>query len=242
MLGLFTLMMTVSFRLYRKSPRANSSELYFWYCICVVFSHESYCCCRVQKHRLVWPSPATSQAKLKEHLGRNAAGTFPSHFDSLGLRNENPPSLLNRTTLGAAYSPAQREIYLASRSYLAPSRLYYLLVSIALCSPHGSLPRKHIVSICVSYSGISALRHFVFLAQNRYPPWLRYRYSPAPRVRHKLYSTVVFSSPSILLPWCICRHYFPLDSWVPILVRRISCLTSTFFSSCLAYCALYYNF
>ena len=25
---------------------------------------------------------------------------------------------------------------------------------------HGSLPRKHIVSICVSYSGISALRHF----------------------------------------------------------------------------------
>ena len=91
--------------------------------------------CRVQKHRLVWPSPATSQAKLKEHLDRNAAGTFPSHCDSLGLRNENPPSLLNRTTLGAAYSPARREIYLASRSYLAPSRLYYLLVSIALCSP-----------------------------------------------------------------------------------------------------------
>ena len=91
--------------------------------------------CRVQKYRLVWPSPAPSQAKLKEHLGRNAAGTFPSHCDSLGLRNENPPSLLNRTTLGAAYSPARREIYLASRSCLAPSRLYYLLVSSALCSP-----------------------------------------------------------------------------------------------------------
>ena len=42
---------------------------------------------------------------------------------------------------------------------------------------HGSLPRKHIVSICVSYSGISALRYFVFHAECRYPPRLRYRYS-----------------------------------------------------------------
>ena len=64
--------------------------------------------CRVQKYRLVWPSPATSQAKLKGHLGWNAAGTFPSHCDFLGLHNENPPSLLNRTTLGAAYSPTRR--------------------------------------------------------------------------------------------------------------------------------------
>ena len=32
------------------------------------------------------------------------------HYDSLGARNGNPPSLLNRTTLDAAYSPARRRI------------------------------------------------------------------------------------------------------------------------------------
>ena len=34
------------------------------------------CTCRVQNYRLVWPSPATSQAKLKNI----SAGTLPGHF------------------------------------------------------------------------------------------------------------------------------------------------------------------
>ena len=59
-----------------------------------------------------------------------------------------------------------------------------------LYAVHDSLPRKHIVSICISYSGTSAVRHFVIHAEYRYPPWLRHRYSPAPRVRRELYSTV----------------------------------------------------
>jgi len=50
---------------------------------------------------------ATSQAKLKNISARMLPGHFP-HCDFLGPRNENPPSLLNRTTLGAACSPTRR--------------------------------------------------------------------------------------------------------------------------------------
>ena len=85
---------------------------------------------------------------------------------------------------------------------------------------HGSLPRKHIVSICVSHSGISALRHFVFLAENRYPPWLRYRYSPAPRVRRELYSTVpTTSSRDVVLikPW---QNVEGESNWVSLVCVR----------------------
>ena len=54
--------------------------------------------------------PCNFPSQIKEHLGWNAAGTFPSHCDFLEPRPENPPSLLNRTTLDAAYSPARRRI------------------------------------------------------------------------------------------------------------------------------------
>jgi len=59
-----------------------------------------------------------------------------------------------------------------SRLQIVPSsysRLCYLLVSSALCSPHASLPRKHLLNICSSYSGTSALRHFVIRTEYRYP-------------------------------------------------------------------------
>ena len=49
-------------------------------------------------------------SQIKEYLGWNVAGTFQSHCEFLEPRHENPPSLLNRTTLGAAYSPARRRI------------------------------------------------------------------------------------------------------------------------------------
>ena len=53
----------------------------------------------------------------------------------------------------------------------------------------GSLPRKHILSICSSYSGTSALRHFVIRTEYRHPFWHCLRYTSAPRVRRELYST-----------------------------------------------------
>ena len=77
---------------------------------------------------------ATSQAKLKNISARMLPGHFP-HCDFLGPRNENPPSLLNRTTLGAAYISRSAKNYLASRSCLVLSRSYHLLVSYTLCSP-----------------------------------------------------------------------------------------------------------
>ena len=121
---------------------------------------------------------------------------FPPHCDSLGPRNGNPPSLLNRTTLGAAYSLPRRRI-LASRSCPAPSRLYYpskrcIMLYYAV---HGPLPRKHIFSICRSYSGTSAVRLFVNHSEYRHPFRHRHRYSSAPRVRRELYSNLVALRP-----------------------------------------------
>jgi len=56
----------------------------------------------------------------------------------------------------------------------------------------GSLPTEHILSICSSYSGTSALRHFVIrTGLDRHSFWLCRRYSPAPRRRRELYSTVL---------------------------------------------------
>ena len=51
------------------------------------------------------------------------------------------------------------------------------------------LPRKHILSICSSYSGTSALRHFVIRTEYRHPFWHCLLYTSAPRVRRELYST-----------------------------------------------------
>ena len=69
--------------------------------------------------RLTLSCNFTSQ--IKEHLGWNAAGTFPPHCDFLEARHENPPSLLNRTTLGAAYSPTRR------RSVSPPDHAQFLV-------------------------------------------------------------------------------------------------------------------
>ena len=74
---------------------------------------------------------------------------FPPHCDSLGPRNGNPPSLLNRTTLGTAYSlPQRRIISPPDHAWLLPSRLCYLLVSDALCTMQSKvLSRESISSV-----------------------------------------------------------------------------------------------
>ena len=80
---------------------------------------------------------------------------------------------------------------LASRSCSAHSRLYYLLVSSALCSPWFSPERAYPQYMQYSYSGTLALRHFVIHSvRDRYPYIkLCLQLSSAPRVRRELYST-----------------------------------------------------
>ena len=87
-----------------------------------------------------------------------------------------------------------------SRLQIMPSsysRLYYLLVSSALCSPWFSSEKAHILTVIyyaqysVLYSVTCALRHFVI-----HSVWCRYpttklclQLSSAPRVRRELYMT-----------------------------------------------------
>ena len=77
---------------------------------------------------------------------------------------------------------------LASRSCPAPSRLYNLPVSSALCSPWFS-PEKAILNICSRYTGTPALRHFVIRQRTGIHPSLCLQLPSAPRVRRELYST-----------------------------------------------------
>ena len=136
--------------------------------------------------RLTLSCNFTSQ--IKEHLGWNAAGTFPSHCDFLEPRHENPPSLLNRTILGAAYSPARRRIISPPNhaQFLVDHIISYS--SYALCSSWFSPEKAYSQYIKQLHRCVrsSPLRHSL---RYRYPPYLCLQYSSAPRVRRALYST-----------------------------------------------------
>ena len=98
-----------------------------------------------QSHRLIKPFPQCHLPKLK----LISAGSLPRLFTSLRppwiSQWESAVALESDDPRNCIFSRSAKD-YLASRSRPAPGRLYYLLVSSALCSPW-VLSRQSIFSV-----------------------------------------------------------------------------------------------